>query len=111
MERSVSPASGSCSPVSGYLRPTRHMISFTGSRTSSRAAARIEVASVHVLASLPQECEELDSLAQSAPEHVGAARHLAYEGGDLRCAEVEAAIEFVDRMENLGMGKVRVVQG
>ena len=51
-------------------------------------------------AALAQELEELDALAQPALHHLRAADHFADDRGDLAGAEIEAPVEFLDRVEN-----------
>ena len=43
--------------------------------------------------------------------HVGASHHFAGDGGDLRRAEIEAPVERVHRLENLGVAQMRIAQG
>src|SRR5215472_19219911 len=61
--------------------------------------------------SMPQELEELDALAQAAAHHLRALDHLGEQGGDLAAPEIEAFVECLERLEDLGMRQVRVVQG
>src|SRR5262249_15708398 len=62
------------------------------------------------LLALAQESEKLDALAQPPTQDLRAPDHFASDGGDLRCAEIEALVEIVHRLENLGMGQMRVTQ-
>ena len=62
------------------------------------------------LVALPQELEELHALAQAALHHLRAAHHLADDRGDLRRAEIEAPVEGLDAVEDLGVRQMRVVQ-
>src|SRR5262249_31391786 len=48
-----------------------------------------------------QEGKELDALAQAPLHHLRAPDHLADDGGDLRRAEIEAAVEVFHRVEDL----------
>ena len=59
---------------------------------------------------LTQEGEELDALAQAPLHHLRAADHLADDRGDLRRAEIEAPVEILDRMEDLGVAQMRIMQ-
>src|SRR5579863_1995271 len=59
---------------------------------------------------LAQELEELDAFAQAALHHLRAADHLADDGSDLRGAEVEALVEGLDVVEDLGVRQVLVGQ-
>ena len=59
---------------------------------------------------LAQELEELDALAQPALHHLRRAHHLVDDRGDLRRAEVERFVELLDRVENLAVAQVRIVQ-
>src|SRR5271167_4905393 len=54
---------------------------------------------------LAQEAEELRALAKAPLHHVGAHDHLADNRGDLGRAQVEAAVEGLDRIENLGVAE------
>src|SRR5215813_15142778 len=65
---------------------------------------------VRRLPTLAQEAEELHALAQAPLHHVRAHDHLAHDRRDLGRAEIEAFVEIVDRLENLGMAEMRVVQ-
>src|SRR5438445_2358563 len=58
----------------------------------------------------PQELEELYSLAQPPLHHRRACDHLGHDGRDLGRAEIEFAVEVLDRGEDLGVAQVRVVQ-
>src|SRR5580765_4212815 len=60
--------------------------------------------------SLPtaEEAEELDPFAHSSPEHSRVARRFAEEGRNLRRAEVEPAVERLDRPRDLVTAEVRV---
>ena len=66
--------------------------------------------SVRELPPFAQEGEELDAFAQPALHHLRAAHHLADDRGDLRRAEVEAPVELLDRLENLGVAEMRIMQ-
>src|SRR5579884_14937 len=57
-----------------------------------------------------EELEEFDALAQAAPHHFGAFDHFRDQRGDLLPAEVEALVEGFERLEDLGVRQVRVVQ-
>src|SRR5690348_14062519 len=59
---------------------------------------------------LPQEVEELDALAQAPLHHLRAPDHLVDDRGDLGRAEIEAPVERLYALENLGVREVRVVQ-
>ena len=59
---------------------------------------------------LAQELEELDAFAQAALHHVGAADHLADDRADLAGPEVEALVEGLHRVEDLGVAEMRIVQ-
>src|ERR1700722_20369495 len=59
---------------------------------------------------LAQEVEELDAFAQPAAHHLGALDHLADDRGDLAGAEIEALIEGLDRVENLFVAEMRIMQ-
>src|SRR5436309_8356925 len=56
----------------------------------------------------PQELEELYSLAQPTLHHRRACDHLGHDGGDLGRAEIEFAVEVLDRGEDLGVAQVLV---
>src|SRR5258708_1730198 len=57
-----------------------------------------------------QELEEFYSLAEAALHHLRAADHLADDRGNLGGAEIEAAVEGLYRIKNLGVREMRVVQ-
>src|SRR5438067_4710467 len=63
---------------------------------------------VRGLASLAQEAEELDALAQAALHHLGAPHHLANDRRDLAAAEVEASIESFHGVEDFGVVQMRI---
>src|SRR5690242_30160 len=57
-----------------------------------------------------EELEELGALAQAARGRGRVTQHLGGHLGDLGGAEVEALVEVVHRVKDLGVAKVRVVQ-
>src|SRR5215470_10045905 len=57
-----------------------------------------------------QELEELDALAQAAAHHFRALDHLGDQGGDLAAPEIEALVKGLERLEDLGVRQVRIVQ-
>ena len=59
---------------------------------------------------LAQEAEELRALAKAPLRHVGAPNHFADDRGDLGRAQVEAAVEGLDRIESLGVAEAGIVQ-
>src|SRR5258708_13214903 len=56
-----------------------------------------------------QKVEEFNALAQPPLHHFRALEHLSYDGCDLRRAEIEFLIEILDRLEDLGVAQVRVI--
>ena len=58
----------------------------------------------------PQEVEELHTLAQSALHHFGTGDHFGDDGGDLRRTEIEFLVEILDRLEDLGVAEMRIVE-
>src|ERR1700737_4094058 len=76
-----------------------------------RAAPGGAQASMRGFPALAQESEELDAFPQSALHQLRAERHLRHDRCDLRRAEIEAPIEFLDGMKDLRMAEVGVVQG
>src|SRR5437868_5181082 len=63
----------------------------------------------HVFAVL-EELEELHTLAQAAHQHVAAGQHLLDDLHDLGGTEVELLVEVLDRLEDLGVAEMRIVQ-
>src|ERR1700761_24791 len=59
---------------------------------------------------LAQELEKFDALTQSALHHLRTAHHLSHNRRDLRCAEIEALIESLDIVEDLGIRKMLIGQ-
>src|SRR3984885_4580552 len=57
-----------------------------------------------------QEAEELDALAQPALHHLGARDHLGEDRGDLRRTEIKFLVEILDRLEDLRMAQMGVVE-
>ena len=58
-----------------------------------------------------QELEEFDALAQPPAHHLRAPDHLGNERGDLLAAKVKAFVEGFERLENLGMRQMRIMNG
>jgi hypothetical protein len=52
---------------------------------------------------LAQEVKEFDAFAQPPLHHLRAADHLADNGSDLAGAEIETAVEFLDRVEDFAV--------
>src|SRR5882672_1064072 len=65
---------------------------------------------VRSLSALAQEAKELDALTQAALHHFRALHHLADDRRDLAAAEIEAPVERLHGIEDLGMAQMRVVQ-
>ncbi len=57
-----------------------------------------------------QEGKEFGAFAQPAHHHLRAAHHLRDDRRNLGSPKVEAPVELLDRLENLGMGQVRIMQ-
>ncbi len=57
-----------------------------------------------------EKAQELDALAEPAPHDRAVAQHLAADGEDLPRAEVEAAVELLDRGEDLRAREVRIAE-
>src|SRR5262245_43111318 len=92
--------------------PVRCAIS-TAALTSSARPKSSAVTIRRLMRRLPvraQEGEELDALAQAALHHLRTLDHLADDRRDLRRAEIEAAVEVLDRMEDLAVAEMRIVQ-
>src|SRR6185437_7919320 len=62
-------------------------------------------------AALAQEMKEFDAFAQAALHHLRAADHLADDRSDLAGAEIEAPVEFFDRVEDFAVAQMWIVQG
>ena len=60
--------------------------------------------------SFAKELEKLDALAQTAFHHIGAADHLAHDRCDFAGTEIEALIKHFERIEDLLVGQMRIVQ-
>ena len=58
----------------------------------------------------PQKVEEFHAFAQAALHHFRARDHLRHDGGDLGGAEIEFLVEVLDRIEDLAVAQVRIVQ-
>ena len=65
---------------------------------------------MHRLVPVAQEVEELDPLPQAPLHHFRALDHLAQDRGDLARAEIEAAVESLDRIEDLGVAQAGITQ-
>src|SRR5579875_2751997 len=59
---------------------------------------------------LAQEVEELDAFAQAPLHHLGTLDHLAHDRGDLAGAEIELFVEGLDRVEDLLVAQMRIMQ-
>ena len=58
----------------------------------------------------PQEVEEFHPFAQAALHHFRALDHFRHDGCDLGGAKIEFLIEILDRLEDLGVAQVRIVE-
>ena len=67
-------------------------------------------ASVNLLPPLAEKCEELHALAQPAHHHLRALHHLGNDRGNLGSAEIEAAIQILNGLEDLGVAQMRIVK-
>src|SRR6185437_2601592 len=93
-----------------FCRANRYAATASPMKASTRASrftAR-RVRSADGLPPLAQELEEFHAFAQPPSHHLGASCHLAHDRRDLAGAEIEAAIERLDRVEDLGVRQVRV---
>src|SRR5215831_281612 len=61
-------------------------------------------------AALAQEMKEFDAFTQPPLHHLRAADHFADDGSNLAGAEIEAAVEFLDRVEDFAVAQMRIVQ-
>src|SRR5262249_4157845 len=57
-----------------------------------------------------QELEELDTFAQPTAQHLRALDHLGDERRDLFSAKIESLVEGLERLEDLSVREVRIVQ-
>src|SRR5580692_1083042 len=63
-----------------------------------------------MFASCAQKLEKLDALPQTTLHHLRAAGHLANDVADLVPAEIEPLVEILERIVNLLMAQMRIVQ-
>src|SRR5262249_31567501 len=71
---------------------------------------RYDEASMRGLLALAQEAEELDAFAQPPSQDLGTPDHFTGDRGNLGCTEIEAFVELVHRLENLGVTEMLVAQ-
>src|SRR5205085_1488893 len=89
-------------------RPPR-WLRYRGRNRQPLRSAAVPAASARHLP-LAQELEELDPLAHTPPHHLRALQHLAEQRCNLAPPEIEAPIELLYRLEDLGVPEVWVMQ-
>ena len=61
-------------------------------------------------AALAQEMKEFDAFVQPPFHHLRAADHLTDDGSNLFGAEIETAVELLDRDEDFAVAQMRIMQ-
>src|SRR5271165_3180140 len=90
---------------------TASLTSLASPKSSAVTTSRFRSApSLRRGAALAQEAEKFSALAQPPPHHFRASDHLVDDRGDLARAEIEAAIEGLDRLENFCVAEAGIVQ-
>src|SRR5438876_3289183 len=87
-------------------------VTTTSASTASERLDRLTtvVPSATLAAAAREKAQELHALAEPAAQHRAVARHLGGDREDLAGTEVEAAVELLERGEDLGAAQVRVAE-
>src|SRR5262249_12083684 len=96
--------------VSPTAFASRSSVSKPRSATSTTATACERRAALGAGAAAAGEAEGVATLAESAATQRGIAEHLADDREDLAGAEIEAAVEGLERREDLRAGQIRVAE-
>src|SRR5580765_846581 len=79
--------------------------------SATRPVSRLMNGPARSLPARAEEAEEVAPLAEPPPHHLAVPQHLRGERDHLARPEVEAAVELVERSEDLGPREMRIAQG